>query len=62
MTPITVGTATLASGLTIPYAETGDQTDIPVVFVHAHVESWRYFEGVLPSVAARLSANSARTR
>jgi pimeloyl-ACP methyl ester carboxylesterase len=54
MTPITVRTATLVSGLTIPYAETGDQTGIPVVFVHAYVESWRYFEGVLPRLPASL--------
>ena len=54
MTSVTVRTATLASGLRIPYAETGDPTGIPVVFVHAYVESWRYFEGVLARLPASL--------
>lgn len=47
MGTIAVETATLRSGLTIPYAETGSPAGTPVVFVHAYVESWRYFEVVL---------------
>lgn len=54
MALVTVRTATLASGLTVPYAESGDATGIPVVFVHAYVESWRYFEGVLGRLPASL--------
>jgi pimeloyl-ACP methyl ester carboxylesterase len=44
---IDVKTILLANGLSLPFAETGDSAGIPVVFVHAYVESWRYFEIVL---------------
>src|ERR671921_2561304 len=54
MTPVTTRTVTLANGLHIPYAETSDPTGVPVVFVHAYVESWRYFEGVLARLPASL--------
>jgi 3-oxoadipate enol-lactonase len=47
MGTIKVKTVTLASGLSLPFAETGDPAGTPVVFVHAWVESWRYFEPVL---------------
>jgi len=47
MSSINVMTAVLANGLRVPYAETGDSGGEPVVFVHAYVESWRYFEVVL---------------
>lgn len=39
--------AVLAGGLGVPYAEVGGAEGAPVVFVHAYVESWRYFEVVL---------------
>ncbi|MDX6325241.1 MAG: hypothetical protein QOK15_1595 [Nocardioidaceae bacterium] len=50
-------TATLRSGVRLPYAETGEPGgSVPMVLVHAYVESWRYFEPVLqllpPSIHA----------
>src|SRR5918999_757199 len=54
MKAVTVKTATLPSGLTLPYAETGDPGNIPVVFIHAYVESWRYFEVVVRHLPASL--------
>lgn len=42
-----VKTAVLANGLRLPYAEAGGAAGTPVLFVHAFVESWRYFEVVL---------------
>lgn len=54
MGSIRVKTAVLASGLTIPYAETGNSAAQPVVFVHAYVESWRYFEEVLQHLPTSL--------
>lgn len=54
MGSVDVKTAVLASGLTVPYAETGDSAAKPVVFVHAYVESWRYFEVVLEQLPASL--------
>lgn len=47
MGTVDVRAAALASGIRIPYAVTGDPGGEPVVFVHAYVESWRYFEVVL---------------
>jgi len=52
METIAVNTATLSSGLRLPYAETGDASGTPVVLVHAYVESWRYFEAVLQRLPA----------
>jgi pimeloyl-ACP methyl ester carboxylesterase len=51
---ITVNTAILANGLTVPYGVTGNPAATPVVFVHAYVESWRYFEVVLGHLPASL--------
>ena len=57
MADILERTATLNGGVRLPYAETGRAGgSIPVVLVHAYVESWRYFEPVLrrlpPSIHA----------
>ena len=54
MGSVNVTTAVLASGVTVPYAETGGSTGETVVFVHAYVESWRYFEEVLERLPASL--------
>ncbi|KRF06921.1 hypothetical protein ASG88_18500 [Nocardioides sp. Soil777] len=51
---VRTGSAVLANGLRLPYAETGSPTGDPVVFVHAYVESWRYFEAVLGHLPASL--------
>ena len=47
MGDVDLRTVLLPSGLTVPYAETGSSDGRVVVFVHAYVESWRYFEVVL---------------
>lgn len=54
MSSVDVKTAVLASGITVPYAETGNSGGKPVVFVHAYVEYWRYFEVVLNQLPAPL--------
>ena len=54
MGSVDVMTAVLASGLRVPYAVTGNSAGQPVVFVHAYVESWRYFEVVLGRLPATL--------
>jgi pimeloyl-ACP methyl ester carboxylesterase len=47
----------LPSGIALPYAETGGPgRSIPVVLVHAYVESWRYFEHVLRSLPESVHA------
>ena len=47
MEVIAIKSVTLPNGLTLPYAETGNPAGVPVVLVHAYVESWRYFEVLL---------------
>lgn len=50
-------TAILDNGLALPFVETGPASDsIPVVLVHAYVESWRYFEPLLRSLAPAIHA------
>ncbi|MFP3712710.1 alpha/beta fold hydrolase [Puerhibacterium sp. TATVAM-FAB25] len=62
MGAITVRSAALATGTTVPYAETGDAAAPPVVLVHAYVESWRYFEPVLRRLPATLHAYAPTQR
>src|SRR5687767_10694409 len=47
MGAVVVDRVVLAGGVGVPYAEVGGAAGAPVVFVHAYVESWRYFEVVL---------------
>ncbi|MGE0814697.1 MAG: alpha/beta fold hydrolase [Vicinamibacterales bacterium] len=51
-----VKTATLASGLTLPYVERGDASGTPVIFLHGVTDSWRSFEPLLPHLPATLRA------
>jgi pimeloyl-ACP methyl ester carboxylesterase len=51
---ITVKTVALPGGLSLTYAETGEVSGLPVVFVHAYVESWRYFERVVRNLPESL--------
>lgn len=59
---VDVRTAVLASGLTVPYAETGNSAGEAVVFVHAYVESWRYFEVLLGQLPASMHAYAPTLR
>ncbi len=57
MDAIAERTATLRSGIALPYAETGRPGGfLPAVLVHAFVESWRYFEPVLRSLPPSIYA------
>lgn len=50
-------TATLRSGVRVPYAETGRRdASVSMVLVHAYVESWRYFAPVLRCLPASVHA------
>lgn len=62
MEDVTVSAARLPSGLTLPYAESGDPSGLPVVLVHAYVESWRYFDRVLRTLPAPLHAYAPTQR
>jgi non-heme chloroperoxidase len=41
-------TAELSTGVALPYAEQGDASGVPVIFLHGVTDSWRSFETVLP--------------
>ncbi len=56
MKTVTVGSATLPSGLHLPFAETGSPSGVPVVLVHGYAESWRYFGAVLRGLPASVHA------
>jgi non-heme chloroperoxidase len=55
VTPV-VHSVTLPSGVTLPYAEQGDPSGVPMLFLHAVGDSWRTFEPLLhhlpPSIHA----------
>jgi pimeloyl-ACP methyl ester carboxylesterase len=62
MEAIAVKSATLAGGLSLPYAETGDPSGFPVVLVHAYVESWKYFDALLRHLPASIHAYAPTQR
>jgi pimeloyl-ACP methyl ester carboxylesterase len=43
-----IATTELPTGLTLPYVEQGDPSELPVVLLHGCSESWRSWETVLP--------------
>jgi non-heme chloroperoxidase len=53
---VLVGTASLATGVTLPFVERGDPQGIPVVFVHGITDSWRSWELVLPLLPESIHA------
>ena len=48
--------AELSGGPTLPYVQQGDESGVPVVFLHAYVESCRYFERLLRHLPASIHA------
>lgn len=42
-----VSSAQLSNGLRLPYVELGEDSGVPVVLLHAYVDSWRSFERLL---------------
>lgn len=51
-----IRSAQLSNGLKLPYVEQGDHSGIPVLLLHAYVESWRYFEGLLSHLPRSIHA------
>ncbi|MGQ4385563.1 alpha/beta fold hydrolase [Streptomyces sp. SAS_270] len=54
MTAISLKSALVREGLTLPYAEAGDPEGTPVVFVHGLADSWWSFEPLLRRLPASL--------
>ncbi len=58
----TTKTATLASGLVLPYVEQGPATGTPVIFLHGVTDSWRSFEQLLPHLPPTMRAIAVTQR
>jgi non-heme chloroperoxidase len=46
----------LATGVTLPYVESGDPDGLPVILLHGFTDSWRSYEPVLPHLPAEIRA------
>ena len=46
--PSIAKSAVLRTGVTVPYVEQGDASGVPVLLLHAYVDSWRFFEVLFP--------------
>ena len=51
-----VRSVTLSSGITLQYAERGQTSGVPVVFLHGVTDSWRSFEPVLDRLPGTVRA------
>jgi len=52
----TLRSATLSTGVTLPYVEQGDADGVPVLFLHGVTDSWHSFEQVLGRLPAGIRA------
>lgn len=57
-----IRSAQLSNGLKLPYVEQGDESGVPVVFLHAFADSWRSFEGVLAHLPRSIHAFAVTQR
>lgn len=53
---LSMKSATLSTGVSLPYVEQGDSDGIPIVFLHGVTDSWRSFEYLLPYMPERFHA------
>ena len=53
---LTVKSVKLPNGVTLQFAEQGDPSGLPVVFLHGATDSWLSFGGVLPHLPAWIRA------
>jgi pimeloyl-ACP methyl ester carboxylesterase len=56
------GAAALATGVTLPYAEQGDRSGIPLLLLHGYTDSWRFFEPLLDHLPASVHAFAVTQR
>jgi len=52
----------LPNGVTLQYAEQGEKSDIPILFLHGLSDSWRSFERVLPNLPESVHSFSLTLR
>jgi pimeloyl-ACP methyl ester carboxylesterase len=55
-------TATLSTGVRLPYVEQGDPAGVPVILLHGSSDSWRSWELLLPRLPASLHAYAITQR
>jgi pimeloyl-ACP methyl ester carboxylesterase len=56
------GSAALATGVTLPYAEQGGPSGIPLLLLHGYADSWRFFEPLLGYLPAAIHAYAVTQR
>jgi non-heme chloroperoxidase len=56
------GSAALATGVTLPYAEQGGPSGIPLLLLHGYADSWRFFEPLLGYLPASIHAYAVTQR
>ena len=54
--PLRANRIALATGITLPYVESGSPTGVPVVFLHGVIDSWQSFSTVLPKLPPSIRA------
>ena len=60
--PIEVKHIELPNGVNLQYAEQGEKSGIPIIFIHGLSDSWRSFERVLPSLPESVQAYAVTLR
>ncbi len=51
MNNFTLGRASLSNGVSIHFAAKGDTANVPTIFLHGYIDSWRSFMGVLSELS-----------
>lgn len=57
-----INSVQLSTGVELPYVEQGDESGVPVVLLHAFLDSWRSFDGVLPHLPLSIHAFAVTQR
>jgi len=52
----TINSIQLSTGVELEYEEQGDETGIPVIFLHGYTDSWHSFETILPYLPQTIHA------
>ena len=61
-TSLAIKSVELANQVRLCYAEQGDSSGVPVVFLHGATDSWRSFERVLPHLPESIRAFAVTQR
>jgi pimeloyl-ACP methyl ester carboxylesterase len=56
------GRVTLASGITLSYAERGDKAGVPLILLHGYSDSWRSYQPLMDALPATVRAIAVSLR